>query len=224
MLAAGLGHRVAATDRRRLVAVTLPGLVPAAMAATFVVARERLGDQAGYVAGFGVYWTTCAAVSVALLGPGRIRELFRDSRPRLGRPAALGAALLLWPPVGALLTRFVPDIGAATPAMIATIGLVAAVNALAEEVLWRGVFITLWPGNPWLGWLWPAVGFGLWHLAPQVIHPSALGPFAYVLSATALGLSWGWVAWRTGALRWVTASHVVTDASGIRNALFFIGG
>jgi membrane protease YdiL (CAAX protease family) len=69
----------------------------------------------------------------------------------------------------------------------------------------------------------PATGFGAWHLAPQVNHASTMGPMVYVLSATALGLSWGWAAWRTGSLRWVGASHVLTDGSGLRNALFFMG-
>ena len=51
-----------------------------------------------------------------------------------------------------------------------------------------------------------------------------MGPVTYVVAATSLGLSWGWVAWRTGSLRWVSVSHVFTDGSGIRNALFFLGG
>jgi hypothetical protein len=38
-----------------------------------------------------------------------------------------------------------------------------------------------------------------------------------------MGLSWGWVAQRTASLRWVSLSHLLTDASGIRNALFFMG-
>ncbi len=50
-----------------------------------------------------------------------------------------------------------------------------------------------------------------------------MGPVFYVMSATALGLSWGLVAWRTGALRWVTVSHLFTDGSGLRNAVFFLG-
>ena len=44
-----------------------------------------------------------------------------------------------------------------------------------------------------------------------------------MMGPTALGLSWGWVAWRTGSLRWVAVSHFFADASGIRNALFFLG-
>jgi membrane protease YdiL (CAAX protease family) len=74
------------------------------------------------------------------------------------------------------------------------------------------------------GWIWPALGFGAWHLAPQVIQPSSMGSPAYMTAASLLGLSWGWVAYRTGSLRWIGVSHVLTDGSGIRNARYFIGG
>jgi len=224
VVTSSLSHARSWSLARKAVALSLPVVMPVAMTATFRVAGDRLGPSAGYAAGFGVYWATCAAVSVGLLGPARVRSLFADVKPRLGTPALAGAVLLLWPPLGAITTRFLPEIGQATPAMVATIGAVAVANAVLEELLWRGVFISLWPSNPWLGWVWPAIGFGLWHLAPQVIHPSSMGLAGYVVAATALGLSWGWVAWRSGSLRWVSVSHVLTDGSGIRNALFFLGG
>jgi membrane protease YdiL (CAAX protease family) len=96
------------------------------------------------------------------------------------------------------------------------------VNAFVEEVFWRGIFIRLWPSDPVRGWLWPAVGFALWHFAPQAIHRSSLGTVPFVLASLALGLSFGWVAWRSGTLRWVTPAHVLVDGSGIRSALFFL--
>ncbi len=211
-------------DARRAIAVALPVAMPLAMTATFIGTKALFGDRGGYVAGFGVYWTACAGLSVGLLGTNRVRQLFGCARPRLGLPAAaLGAALLLWPPLGAIATRLLPELGEATPAMVATISAVAVANATLEEVLWRGVYVSYWPTNVWLGWVWPAVGFGGWHVAPQVIHPSAMGRAAYAIAAIALGLSWGWVAWRTGSLRWVSVSHVLTDGSGLRSALFFVG-
>lgn len=212
-----------AIDPRRAVALALPVAVPLAMTATFVVARDRLGDHLGYVAGFGTYWAACAGLSLGLLGRRRVQCLFRDVRPRLGQSALVGAALLVWPPLGAIATRFVPELGHATPAMVATIAAVAVANATLEELLWRGVYVTYWPENAILGWIWPAVGFGVWHLAPQVIHASSMGAGVYVASAVALGLSWGWVAWKTRSLRWVSVSHVFTDGSGLRNAVFFLG-
>jgi hypothetical protein len=219
-----LSSGMAVLDRRRLVALAVPIAVPLAMVATFSIGRDRLGEPLGYVAGFGVYWATCAGLSIGLLGRRGIRALFRDVRPRLGRPAALGAALLVWPAAGAITTRFIPELGGATPAMFVTILGIALANAVLEELLWRGVYITLWPHNPWLGWVWPALGFAAWHFAPQVIHPSAMGPTAFVVASLALGLSWGWVAFRTGSIRLVSISHVLTDGSGLRSALFFLGG
>jgi len=214
----------AAVDKRRLVAIALPIVLPAAMCATFAVTRDRFGDHMGYLAGFGAYWATCAGTALSLLGRADARRSFRATRPRLARPVALGAVLLLWPPVGAIATRFLPEVGAADLTMIVTIAGVGVVNAVLEELLWRGVYIELWPDDPWLGWVWPALGFGAWHLAPQIIHPSSMGSITYAISATLLGLSWGWVAWRTKSLRYVGLSHALTDGSGIRNAVFFLGG
>lgn len=216
--------RSPAIDARRAVALSLPVVMPAAMVAVFSVGRDRLGDRAGYVAGFGAYWATCATVSVGLLGRDRVRALFQDRRPRLGRPAIVGGACLVWPAAGAIATRFVPEIGVSTPPMIATIAAVAGANAIFEELLWRGVYISLWPGDPVRGWIWPALGFAAWHFAPQTIHPSAMGPVVFVAASLALGLSWGWVAFRTGSLRSISLSHVLTDGSGLRSAAFFIGG
>lgn len=218
-----LPHRLS-IDGRRAVALALPVAVPLAMIASFHITRDRLGDQWGYVAGFGAYWATCAGLSVALLGRSRVRHLFRDAHSRVGRPVALGLALLAWPAVGAITTRFIPEIGSATPAMLGTILGVAVANAFLEEILWRGVYITLWPRNLWLGWLWPAIGFAAWHFAPQVIHPSSMGAGVFAAASLLLGLSWGWVAFRTGTLRLVSISHVLTDGSGIRSALYFLGG
>lgn len=82
---------------RKAVPLSLPVTVPLAMTAVFRLTGDRLGPQAGYTAGFGIYLGTCAALSVALLGPARVRSLFGDVRPRLGRPAAIGAVMLLWP-------------------------------------------------------------------------------------------------------------------------------
>lgn len=90
-----------------------------------------------------------------------------------------------------------------------------------EELLWRGVFVNYWPRNFMWGVLYPSVGFGLWHLAPQIIHPAA-NPLAFAVGSIVIGLCWGWVAWRTRSLRATTISHIFTDGSGLRNALFFL--
>jgi membrane protease YdiL (CAAX protease family) len=215
-------------DRRaaRVIALTLPVTLPVAMTGVFRLGGHRLGPQLGYVAGFAAYWATCLGVAAAILGPGRALDLVvRGSTEAPARPPTRADTVLLaWPVAGAVTTRMLPELRTATAVDVATIAAVAQLNAVAEELLWRGVYPDLWPDDPRLGWVWPAIGFGAWHLAPQAIHPASMGRARYAVASTALGLSWGRVAWRTRSLRWTTLSHVITDASGIRNARFFLGG
>jgi predicted cobalt transporter CbtA len=51
----------------------------------------------------------------------------------------------------------------------------AAVNAVGEELLWRGVFLHQFPGDVVRGSLWPLAAFSIWHLAPQIVLPSRMG-------------------------------------------------
>lgn len=48
-------------------------------------------------------------------------------------------------------------------------------NALGEELLWRGLFLEVFPGEVFRGALWPLFGFALWHLAPEAILVSSQG-------------------------------------------------
>lgn len=221
------GHGV-----RRGVAFALPVVLPPAMCGVFRATHRRFGEPGGYVAGFAVYWTACIALAVALVGRERLVARFRDPARavRTGEAstsgwATIGRAVALgWPPAGAIATRFLPERAGATPTALLTSGAVAVTNAIAEEALWRGVYLELFPGDRLAGWLWPAVGFGAWHLAPQEIHPSPMGRVRYAAAAGLLGASWGWDAYRTGSIRLTTLSHMVTDGSGIRSERLFLPG
>jgi predicted cobalt transporter CbtA len=69
-------------------------------------------------------------------------------------------------------------------------------NALGEELLWRGVFVETFPRDLVRGALWPLAGFAVWHLAPQSILPSALGRCRFVLGAALVGSASTFSAWR----------------------------
>ncbi|UNC92080.1 CPBP family glutamic-type intramembrane protease [Candidatus Contubernalis alkaliaceticus] len=43
----------------------------------------------------------------------------------------------------------------------------ALINATADEILWRGVYIREFSGSLFMGYLYPTFGFAIWHLAPQ---------------------------------------------------------
>lgn len=64
----------------------------------------------------------------------------------------------------------------------------------------------VFPVNPWLGIIYPAIGFAAWHLVPQMVYP-AENVFAFVLSTLFLGLVYGFIAYRTGSAKWTAISH-----------------
>ena len=77
------------------------------------------------------------------------------------------------------------------------------------------------PGDPVYGWLWPAIGFTAWHLAPASVRPPRQ-PRAFVAGTALIGTGFGWVAWRTRRLRWTLPAHVATDACGLPSARFWL--
>ena len=183
------------------------------------------GPKWGYLAGFGFYWVLwCFVLPLWLLGWSGLRGSFRDVRPRLGKPGWVGALLLLLPIVGAASTVTVAKLPIVTLPILLGSAALALVNGTLEEVLWRGAYIQLFPGRLFMGYIYPTLGFALWHLAPQSVHPISMpgGVAAFITGATLMGACWGWVAWRTGSIRWSTLSHVLTDFLGLGATIYLL--
>jgi membrane protease YdiL (CAAX protease family) len=100
----------------------------------------------------------------------------------------------------------------------------AIINVTLEEMFWRGTFVTVFPTSWVWGYLYPSIGFGYWHFAPQVIFPSQMpgGAFTFATMSIGMGLTFGWVAKKTGSIRWTTIAHILTDFMGLAG-LVFIG-
>jgi hypothetical protein len=199
----------------------MPLVVPVGMRVLFPLLARRLGARRGYLAGFAVYWVGCYLVPLALLGRRRVRALLLEPAGPLPRPRWLGAMALVVPPLGAVGAELLPALRGADPALVATAGVVAAVNATGEELLWRGLFVATFPEDAVRGWLWPAVGFTVWHLAPTSVRPARQGR-VFLAGSALIGAGFGWVAWRTRSLRWTLPAHLVTDASGLSAARFWL--
>jgi membrane protease YdiL (CAAX protease family) len=208
---------------RRVTLLVMPPALLASMSAVYRVAPTRLGARRGYLIGFLCYWVGwCALFPLWLLGRGGLRDLFRDTRPRLGRPAWVGLACLLVPPSVGAGFALPSAIRHASRRVVVASALIAIVNAVGEETLWRGTFRRLFPDRILLGHLYPAVGFALWHYAPQSVFPNRApgGGHSLVAVAGAFGLLWGWLVQRTGSLRWTTLSHLLLDFSGLGARLY----
>jgi hypothetical protein len=200
--------------------LAIPLVVPAGMRVLFPVLARRLGGRRGYLAGFAIYWTGCYLVPLALLGRRQVWALLRKPSGPPPRPRWLGALALLLPPLGAAGTELLPALRRADPALVATAGAVAAVNAAGEELLWRGLFVARFPEDPVRGWLWPAIGFTVWHLAPASVRPPGTGGCSWPGRPSSAPGSDG--SHGAGSLRWTLPAHVATDACGLPAARFWL--
>lgn len=82
----------------------------------------------------------------------------------------------------------------------------ATIHGFCEEILWRGVYVRVFPQNPRLAILYPSAGFAAWHLVPQTVH-AADNRIGFVVSRFFLALPYGYIAYRTGSAKWTAISR-----------------
>jgi len=207
-------------EPRRAAVAAVPVVVPASMAALFTLLGRHLPARTAYNAGFAVYWIVwCFGFPLAVLGRRRTAALLTSGR----RPGTAESALLVLPLAGAVGSALVPNRRQVEPTVAVVMAGTAVVNAVGEELLWRGLFLEEFPDARWAGLVWPWLGFTLWHVAPQTILPSAQGRWRFVAGAGLVGLASAVVARRTRGLRYVVVPHVLTDACGVTAARFRLG-
>lgn len=118
-----------------------------------------------------------------------------------GALAAAGQAATRWTQWGRRLTRVLSRlVGALHPADAV---LLAALSAVAEEIVFRGLLL------PYAGLAVSSLAFGAAHLIPRQ------GLWPWSLWAVAAGFSLGWVALATGGLLAPIAAHFAVNAVGL---------
>jgi len=186
----------------------------------FVSLSRSLNAALGYVLGFLFYWVIwCALIPLCILKREGIGSLLREENPLFRRSNWLPALLLvlivvitviMYPPTGLL----------AAPIKLVLIAVpVAIVNGVCEELLWRGLYVKVFASNAVLGVVYPSVGFALWHLSPQLVVPAENGAWPFVASTFFLGISYAWISYRTGSIKWNVISHSIGGILDIGGAI-----
>jgi uncharacterized protein len=211
---------------RRAALISAPVLLLVTMTAAFLALVTLFGPRTGFWLAMAVYYLGwCIAFPLWAVGADELRASLREARSRASRPAWSGWLLLAIPVALAVAVGAREVWPQATPLVVAWTLPVALVNGTLEEVLWRGAFARAFPTSLVLGYLWPAIGFGFWHLAPLAADFGAYGAsdVALVIGGGVLfGLCWGWVAYRTGSIRATVVSHVLVNL-GLMSAAAFVG-
>jgi membrane protease YdiL (CAAX protease family) len=174
------------------------------------------------VAGF-VWYALVGGVVVPLLVLGRqeYRSLFGSGRRRLSPGQLAGLAI---PPILAVLLVSPMVYADARGRIVVMIAGIALLNGVLEETFWRGLFARVFRDDAVRGVLYPALVFALWHvwLLPRwSVAAPPVHSLVVFLAALGIGLIYGWVAWRTGSIRWTSVSHVLLNAAGV-SAVFAV--
>lgn len=204
---------------RQWLALATPPVLVLSMIPTFIGFVAWFGYPLGYLLAFVVYWAGwCLIVAALLLGSWReIPALFRRTEASRQRHSWKTALLLLWPLPFPILFRFLPQLDEANGAILAASVLLGLVIGITEEVLWRGVYVRLFPQHIVLNTLYPSLMFAIWHLAPQAVvaNPSPGGAASFVVYSLVLGLSYAIHARKSGSIRGATLSHCIHDIFGL---------
>jgi len=201
----GILHMKLSRSRQVLILAS-PIILYILMGVIFAGSTRLWGKESGYLLGFASYWLIFGIiVPVMIFKKQHYSSLLRDRAPLFSRQNWLAA--LLWIIIAAVsLVMYGRDLFVSPLVLILVAVPPAVVNGFCEEIFWRGVFVKCFSGNPWLGVIYPAVAFSLWHLIPQSVFPSENAP-GFILSTFFLGLAYGFIAYRTGSARWTAFSH-----------------
>jgi membrane protease YdiL (CAAX protease family) len=194
------------TEIREYALLLIPFLLIPSTAFVFISLAKWLGKEKGYLIGFLFYWTIwCLIVPLVFLETKEFVTLFVDKAQLLFRPTWLVTGLFIFI---TLITFFMYGktfIEAPWTLILIAIP-IATINGICEEILWRGLYVKIFPDNIWLAIIFPAIGFALWHLVPLQVFSDG-NKFAFILSTFFLGLAYGFIAYKTGSAKWTAISH-----------------
>jgi membrane protease YdiL (CAAX protease family) len=196
------------TDRKQIIAIIAPPILIAFMYPIFhLLAGALVVDRVAWYLGLVIYWLIWGAVfPLIIIGKANIKTLIRPQKPT--RKVFL---LISIPLLGALATRlFVPGMGYEKESVWILLLLLSTTfgNGFFEEVLWRGVYVKLFPNNIFYRMLWPGIWFAIWHYVPgSVLHDNMIGLIGLMVGSGMMGLYLSYLTKKTNTLWWSIVTH-----------------
>lgn len=189
-------------NSKQKMAILLSPVLFVVMFAVYQGFATILGDNLGWYAGFAIYWPIfCVTIPLLLIGSGQIIERYKIIKIN---PKYL--LVYLFPVFMTLIGGFFMSTSERDfIGLIIWLGMSVG-NGVFEEILWRGVYPTLFPDNKLFGFAWPAIWFSIWHFAPGSLSQN-FQPIVLVSGALMLGVFFGWGAFKTKSLFWASIGH-----------------
>ncbi len=171
--------------------------------------------------GYGLYWFFwCLAFPKWVMGWSSLKKTLAKVSDPFGKPAFPGIIILAIPIIlSFVFTEPFEGERALWPESTSLMMLMAIPmslwNGLLEEILWRGAFIRVFPKKMFWGLIYPAVGFGAWHLGPFLATETWDLTQASILlgGGTLFGFCWNYIAMKTGSIRYTVFSHILSNVA-----------
>lgn len=202
----GKEQNVKLTSSKKYFLLALPILLTSSTALVFSGAARWLGNDAGYLVGFGFYWLWCLSVPLVYWGKGGPCRLLTQNTPLFTKRNWLLIGILSLTVIGAIWMYFFPNLGKVS-IWVVLFSPIAIVNGTCEEILWRGMYVKAFEKNLVLACIYPTIGFALSHISPELVFPAKRGVLPFIISTFFLGLAYGWVAYKTGSAKWTAITH-----------------
>lgn len=192
-------------NAKQKVAILLPPVLFVVMYGVYQGFATLLGRNLGWYAGFAIYWPMfCIAIPLWLVGSKQIIESYKIIKIDLKYLLVYLFPVFMTLIGGLFMSTTERDI----VSLIIWLGMSVG-NGIFEEILWRGVYPTLFADNKLFGFAWPAIWFSIWHFAPGSLSQN-FQPVVLVSGALMLGIFFGWGAFKTKSLFWASTGHTLS--------------
>jgi membrane protease YdiL (CAAX protease family) len=189
---------------RQKIAIVAPPLLVAVMYPIFHSLAAVMNDRVAWYLGLAIYWLIWGAVfPLLIIGKDAIKELIRPQKP--DKKILL---LIAIPLLGAMVARLI--LGGYEKESVWIALLIFSTpfgNGFFEEVLWRGVYVKLFPNNIFFWMIWPSVWFALWHYVPGSV--SSGNPAGLMIGSGMMGFYLSFLTKKTNTVWWAIVFHIV---------------
>jgi membrane protease YdiL (CAAX protease family) len=193
-------------NNKQKITIIAPLILIGVMYPIFQWSSGALGKTIGWYLSLVLYWLTWGgAFPWLMIGKENIKKIIRPQRIN-----TTIFFLVLFPLVMAALYKLIPGMEYEKPSTwILLLQLSTCFgNGFFEEVLWRGMYMSLFPESIMFRIVWPSIWFALWHYAPGSV--SAVGNVAGLMIGSGLmGFYLSLLAKKTGTIWWTILAHTI---------------
>ncbi len=192
-------------NNKQLIAILAPLVILIVMVPLFRLLGSKLG-KIGWYLGLWVNWLIWGTIfPLFMIGKQRILNLIRPRKLNIRV-----ASLVVFPLLMAAAYKLVPGMTYEKASIWTWLYLLSTPfgNGFFEEVLWRGVYMELFPDELFFRIIWPSVWFGIWHYAPGSASPGG-NVLGLMIGSALFGFYLSFLAKKTNTIWWSIVAHTL---------------